>query len=79
MDGRDRIDIATDSPFDNSKPSSADIARCLKEEFPGNFRHVRTWGANGEGLIVERFAARNGEFVFDSYGRTVARRYRIVE
>jgi len=79
MEGSDRIDIATESPFGNSKPSSADIAGCLQEVFPGNFRHVRTWGANGEGTIVERFADRNGEFVFDSYGRTVARRYRIVE
>ncbi|MFB6161241.1 MAG: hydroxymethylglutaryl-CoA synthase [Haloferacaceae archaeon] len=35
-----RIDVATESAFDNSKPVSTYIAGCLEETFDGDFRHA---------------------------------------
>ena len=35
-----RIDVATESAFDNSKPVSTYIAGCLEEVFAGDFRHA---------------------------------------
>ena len=35
-----RIDVATESAFDNSKPVSTYIAGCLEQYFDGDFRHA---------------------------------------
>ncbi len=35
-----RIDVATESAFDNSKPVSTYIAGCLEQYFEGDFRHA---------------------------------------
>jgi hydroxymethylglutaryl-CoA synthase len=35
-----RIDVATESAFDNSKPVSTYIAGCLEQVFEGDFRHA---------------------------------------
>ncbi|MFB6123651.1 MAG: hydroxymethylglutaryl-CoA synthase [Haloferacaceae archaeon] len=35
-----RIDVATESAFDNSKPVSTYIAGCLEQTFDGDFRHA---------------------------------------
>ena len=35
-----RIDVATESSFDNSKPISTYIAGCLEQVFDGNFHHA---------------------------------------
>ena len=35
-----RIDVATESAFDNSKPVSTYIAGCLEQVFDGDFRHA---------------------------------------
>jgi hydroxymethylglutaryl-CoA synthase len=35
-----RIDVATESAFDNSKPVSTYIAGCLEQTFEGDFRHA---------------------------------------
>ena len=35
-----RIDVATESAFDNSKPVSTYVAGCLEEVFDGGFRHA---------------------------------------
>jgi len=35
-----RIDVATESAFDNSKPVSTYIAGCLEDVFAGDFRHA---------------------------------------
>lgn len=35
-----RIDVATESAFDNSKPVSTYIAGCLEQVFDGNFHHA---------------------------------------
>jgi hydroxymethylglutaryl-CoA synthase len=35
-----RIDVATESAFDNSKPVSTYVAGCLEQVFEGNFRHA---------------------------------------
>jgi hydroxymethylglutaryl-CoA synthase len=35
-----RIDVATESAFDHSKPVSTYIAGCLEQTFEGNFRHA---------------------------------------
>ena len=35
-----RIDVATESAFDNSKPVSTYVAGCLEEIFDGNFHHA---------------------------------------
>ena len=35
-----RIDVATESAFDNSKPVSTYVAGCLEQTFDGDFRHA---------------------------------------
>ncbi len=35
-----RIDVATESAFDNSKPVSTYVAGCLEQRFSGNFHHA---------------------------------------
>jgi len=37
-----RIDVATESAFDNSKPVSTYIAGCLEQVYDGDFRHAHT-------------------------------------
>lgn len=35
-----RIDVATESAFDNSKPVSTYVAGCLEQVYEGDFRHA---------------------------------------
>ncbi|MFB6080484.1 MAG: hydroxymethylglutaryl-CoA synthase [Haloferacaceae archaeon] len=64
-----RIDVATESAFDNSKPVSTYIAGCLEQTFDGEFRHAN----KGE----RKFACVAGtQSVDDAYNWIRAGRHR---
>ena len=64
-----RIDVATESAFDNSKPVSTYIAGCLEQVFDGNFHHAN----KGE----RKFACVAGtQSVDDAYNWIQADRHR---
>ncbi|MFT4945673.1 MAG: hydroxymethylglutaryl-CoA synthase, partial [Halovenus sp.] len=52
-----RIDVATESAFDNSKPVSTYVAGCLEQVFDGDFTHAN----KGE----RKFACVSGTQVLD--------------
>ena len=64
-----RIDVATESAFDNSKPVSTYIAGCLEQVFDGDFRHAN----KGE----RKFACVAGtQVIDDAYNWIQAGRHR---
>lgn len=64
-----RIDVATESAFDNSKPVSTYVAGCLEQVFDGNFRHAN----KGE----RKFACISGtQSINDAYNWIRADRHR---
>ena len=64
-----RIDVATESAFDNSKPVSTYIAGCLEQTFDGDFRHAN----KGE----RKFACVSGtQSIDDAYNWIRAGRHR---
>jgi len=64
-----RIDVATESAFDNSKPVSTYIAGCLEQVFDGDFHHAN----KGE----RKFACVSGtQSIDDAYNWIVAGRNR---
>jgi len=64
-----RIDVATESAFDNSKPVSTYIAGCLESVYGGNFHHAN----KGE----RKFACIAGtQSISDAYNWIAANRHR---
>jgi hydroxymethylglutaryl-CoA synthase len=64
-----RIDVATESAFDNSKPVSTYIAGCLEQRFDGDFHHAN----KGE----RKFACVSGtQSIDDAYNWIRAGRHR---
>ena len=64
-----RIDVATESAFDNSKPVSTYISGCLEQVFDGDFRHAN----KGE----RKFACISGtQAIDDAYNWIKAGRHR---